>query len=468
MKNTPLRKNVLKKSGLVGIALLALLLAGVLAPPVHAQAVRPLDDVLEDWQGYDWDWIVDVAGWEAKNDGPLYPSAPPVVPQYETFEGDFAPQDADTKIAIFSDDGCDVYIDGVKVHAYLNQGQGLPNLAQSLRKIPFSFTDGQTYRIKVVYSNTNYTGQTDIDGASLFAYSADKDYEVLFTGSPRACAGGVDDLATATTDDDAHIFTLSFNAKRGVQNLANTLLAFSFSNNQSHNPNKKAKFRTAANTWAETTTVTTDANGNGSIKVLSSDIVSSQTKIIVKHDSKEIEEVKLNGNEVQGGAPCNFVASERLRRFGLINFPTESDTGWIFNASTLLDPAYSEETIALSGTTPAKVYVKFQLNPGILRDTNYFNADGTPRRPLDDYGNWKFVNGHKLRIRIVEITLQQDMEFSGVNSDYATLLNANGQPAEFVEVVTANDGAAQVQIQAGLLINEAKEVVLTYEDEAEW
>lgn len=150
----------------------ALLLSGVLASSTQAQAARPLDDVLEDWQGYDWDWIVDVAGWEAQNDGPLYPSAPPTVPQYETFEGDFMPEDGSTKIAIFSDDGCDVYINGVKVHANLNHGQGLPDLSQSLRKIPYDFQGGTTYQIKVVYSNTFYTGQTDIDGASLFAYSA--------------------------------------------------------------------------------------------------------------------------------------------------------------------------------------------------------------------------------------------------------------------------------------------------------
>ncbi len=43
----------------------ALLMSGVLgsAPPAQAQGARPLTDVLEDWQGYNWSWIEARAGW---------------------------------------------------------------------------------------------------------------------------------------------------------------------------------------------------------------------------------------------------------------------------------------------------------------------------------------------------------------------------------------------------------------------
>ena len=136
-----------------------------------AQAGRPLSDVLEDWQGYTWSDIQDTASWQAQNDGPLYPSAPSSTPAYETFEGSFTPSSADTKLAIFSDDGCDVYINGSKVFGAKGRGQALPNLSQSLAKIDYSFQAGQTYQIRVEYSNTAYLGAADIDGASLFAYS---------------------------------------------------------------------------------------------------------------------------------------------------------------------------------------------------------------------------------------------------------------------------------------------------------
>jgi hypothetical protein len=126
------------------------------------------------------------------------------------------------------------------------------------------------------------------------------------------------------------------------------------------------------------------------------------------------------------------------------------------------------EYIAASGTTPAKVYLKFQVDPGIPRDTNYFNSDGTPCRPLDDDGNWRFVNGHKLRITIVEIVPHEGAQFSGNISDYATLVDGSGQPVDFIEVTTAADGAAQVQVKAEELIVEAKEVILAYEDMTVW
>ena len=158
-----------KISSLSALLLMLLLALGVLAPA--AQASRSLGDVLENYEGYDWNYITNRAAWQAQNDGPLYPSAPPTVPQYETFEGSFTPQGANTKIAIFSDDGCDVYINGAKVHSKLGSGQGLPDLGQSLHKIAYIFQSGVSYQIKVVYSNVHYTGNTDIDGATLFAYS---------------------------------------------------------------------------------------------------------------------------------------------------------------------------------------------------------------------------------------------------------------------------------------------------------
>lgn len=113
-----------------------------------------------------------VATKQAKEDGPLYPSAPSTTPAYETFEGNFSPRNNTTRIAIFSDDGCDVYIDGENVHQGKGRGQALPNLTQSLHKIDYSFKSGKIYRIRVEYSNTHYLGAADVDGATLFAYSA--------------------------------------------------------------------------------------------------------------------------------------------------------------------------------------------------------------------------------------------------------------------------------------------------------
>lgn len=173
-----------------------------------AQTSRPLEDVLEDWQGYGWSDIVDIATYEAQNDGPLYPSAPSATPHYETFEGSFSPEDENTKLAIFSDDGCDVYINETKVHSGKDNGQALPNLSQSLHRISTSFQAGQTYQIRVEYSNTEYKGAADIDGASLFAYTDGANLPInISTNKTEICAGAVN-----STPHQANIRVVAMNS----------------------------------------------------------------------------------------------------------------------------------------------------------------------------------------------------------------------------------------------------------------
>jgi hypothetical protein len=111
------------------------------------------------------------ASQEAAGDGPKYRSSPSSVPAYEGFEGDFFPTSDDTELAIFSDDGVSVYVDGVPIHEALNQEQDLPDLNESLHVLQFDWEAGEKYHIVVDYSNVSYTGSSDIDGCTLFAYS---------------------------------------------------------------------------------------------------------------------------------------------------------------------------------------------------------------------------------------------------------------------------------------------------------
>ena len=89
----------------------------------------------------------------------------------ETFEGSYTPN-ADVRLAIFSDDGCNVAINGQSVWSAENQGQSLANLSQSLHIVGNTLYAGQTYQIKVDYSNTVYKGNLDVDGVTLFAFGA--------------------------------------------------------------------------------------------------------------------------------------------------------------------------------------------------------------------------------------------------------------------------------------------------------
>ncbi|MCL5104292.1 MAG: PA14 domain-containing protein [Armatimonadetes bacterium] len=103
-----------------------------------------------------------------------YSSAPSLIPPnptvYATFEGYFIPDSSSTKVAIFSDDGVDVYINGTRVLNKKDIGQHLPNLTQSFQVLTSSFTQGQSYHVKVEYSQVCYLGSYDIDGCTMYAY----------------------------------------------------------------------------------------------------------------------------------------------------------------------------------------------------------------------------------------------------------------------------------------------------------
>lgn len=191
--------------------------------------------------------------------------------------------------------------------------------------------------------------------------------------------------------------------------------------------------------------ITTDGQGKFSLTVLSSDTVCNDIKVKVKHVSADA-----------GSQSCDFADSESLRRFGLLQFPDEKkDTGWIFDSGIL-----SQE----DETTPAKIYLKFQKDLSILRDTKYFNNDGTLRTNLSDNGNWSFVNGHVLRIHIKQVIPQDGATIDGALSEYATLIDQNGNTVESLDVTTANDGAAQFRLKAGPLINNSASILLEAQD----
>ena len=165
-----------------------LLLAGTALAPV-AQAYTATGDLLKVLQpevpGSTWDTVVTDATAEstpaAGNNGgtPIYHSTKL---EESSFEGDFTADINMTSLAIFSDDGCDVTIDGVKVWAGKDQGQTLEVLSLSLHKLPITLNPGQTYHIKIDYSNIYYTGDGDIDGVTLFTWADPLAVTVDLTG----------------------------------------------------------------------------------------------------------------------------------------------------------------------------------------------------------------------------------------------------------------------------------------------
>ena len=131
-----------------------------------AFASQPLSSVFSNMPGADWQAVKDSAASQAAG-APFYKSN---AVENMVFEGCFKPSDNTTKLAIFSDDGVDVYINGSKVHSKKGTGQHLPAIDQSLHQIGGSFDPTRSYRIKIDYSNTGLTSDTDIDGITLFCF----------------------------------------------------------------------------------------------------------------------------------------------------------------------------------------------------------------------------------------------------------------------------------------------------------
>lgn len=142
-------------------------------PHVVGGDVRPLSQVLDNREGMPFSVVQLAARDQAASLGPKHRNIPSFLPYYVSFEGQFIPAANTTRLAIFSDDGADVYLDGVLVFQGLGLGQHLPSLEQSLHRIEEELVAGRSYNVRVDYSNIIYGGSTDADGATLFAYTTD-------------------------------------------------------------------------------------------------------------------------------------------------------------------------------------------------------------------------------------------------------------------------------------------------------
>lgn len=147
-----------------------------------AAPTLPLDTILLDLEDAPLSTVKKVAELQAQQQyqmdkGPLYKSCPKAqnsdpkkLSDEVFFEGAIVVASGKTQLALFSDDGCDVWINGDLVLNNFAKGQHLPDLKQSLHVLKYKFVANQTYTVKIHYANTIYLGKTDIDGCTLFAF----------------------------------------------------------------------------------------------------------------------------------------------------------------------------------------------------------------------------------------------------------------------------------------------------------
>ena len=205
----------------LGLSAIALSLSAL---PVQAQTApnfgtaRPLSDVLENMEGTPWSAVRSQAAQQAAVTlGPKHRNIPVALPFYAAFEGNFIPLANSTRLAIFSDDGCSVYVNGERIWNRMDRGQHLPELNQSLHALDYEFQAGQTYFVRIEYSNTWFHGNADADGATLFAYTYDDNQNRPFVewrvGTPINTSGirsihwpGAGNLAPRNTETTVSAF----------------------------------------------------------------------------------------------------------------------------------------------------------------------------------------------------------------------------------------------------------------------
>ena len=268
-------------------------------------------------------------------------------------------------------------------------------------------------------------------------YRREWESEWLSGDSVRACAGGV-------SGDDVHSATVQLLVRHNGEIAPNAQVTFAYEDNVGHDYGdgraiKRAKlWEPETSLWMESVTLTTDAEGKVSCKVLSSDVI-SQPKLVVKHD-----------NAVFGSVDCDFAAAVGKRGWPNQYDPTDTtDDGWLFNQRWFDTPGEQ---------TTAKLYLQFK---SILNGP-------------DDDSNWKRVNGHNVMFTVdhVDLTAEAGGGQGSPVQDYAFIVNNNDPEAYAVIAQSRNDGSvngtATATLKAGNKIADATQIWLHGYDVTQW
>ena len=142
---------------------------------------------------------------QSRGVGPAYRSSEK--DDFRSFSGRYTPPELPEEkkgrfvygLALFSDDGCNVNVDGSLIHERIGKPQHLPHLFDSFRVLETALVPGEPIDITVNYSNIIYNDDPkrhdypDIDGCTLFLYlipaaiavDANRDGTIAFSGEAR-------------------------------------------------------------------------------------------------------------------------------------------------------------------------------------------------------------------------------------------------------------------------------------------
>jgi hypothetical protein len=187
-------------------------------------------------------------------------------------------------LAIFSDDGTNVKVNGQQILGRYGRGQGLPNLAKSFSVLPISLTPGVEADFIIDYSNTHYTGNDDIDGCTLFFYLVPKLPIEFITPAGDPVASPVDaGNDPAATPDGANEFTYN-SAAPGVLTVK---LKAELPDLDSMPDAEKAKFTFEIDGIGTSTFIWDDANPDGKPEISGDFLTATATYTVLPRRNKD-------------------------------------------------------------------------------------------------------------------------------------------------------------------------------------
>lgn len=225
------------------------------------------------------------ATFDATN-GPTFSNSPTTLPYHTTLTGSVTADSTMTRLSIHSDDGCDVYVDGVLEWSSLDKPQALPDITNSLHELPLTLNPGQTYAVRIDYSNIIYlppdptTGKPlDIDGCTLFMYGGEiKSYSIYVDSDQNSILAGNGNSALSKTSVDAYVEDQDGNPVSGV--------AVKFSSvyeDSSGNPILTGGSSTSAGTIGVVNTgdnLVTDVNGQTQVTLTAANMTGDALELI--------------------------------------------------------------------------------------------------------------------------------------------------------------------------------------------
>jgi hypothetical protein len=253
---------------------------------------------------------------------------------------------------------------------------------------------------------------------------------VRVEGIPRACAGGV--------ENDVHQFSLVLKGFLPRQKVVWEFEGVTRRNDKG-TPIKVPHLFDRK--WQEKIELYADAKGQMKLKVLSGQAV-ERPLLLGKSNGKVVAKIE-----------CDFDAPETLRRFPEPN--TDNENEWRYD---LEDTGYLfDDGLAVNGkSSTGKIYFKFRRN----------NALG------DVDGNWKFANGHLIRMYIASVSFNQNV----FRSDGAkvTVLTDPKETAPYAYIdpkttviTTSHDGSASFIFRTGPKYNprdDVPQITVGFED----